>query len=273
MIGEGGATQADRIVGLFAWTFPSVCLLSVCNVMFNDSVLFAVRVVGNRLPTLVQRLARTASAMFNLSVAVLGYMWIHGSCRPAVEVCSSNVLADLNCSKPVSLTLCSAFAFSIWDRFATVLLYPEHSSSFSERMGESGAVVIAWQLVGEREGLAPLFVALLIARRARFAFPRISRWVCGVLRTAVAFVAVNALGHNCNTVSEKASVGVLLSTLLLGNRLPYESAPAKAPPCREPRLGKWTASKRGPSGRALLKATLNPPTSSALPDTQKPKEK
>lgn len=208
------------MVGLFTWTFPSVCLLAVCNVMLNDAVLFPVRIVGNRLPKIIQRIGRLANSSVNLFGAVFGYLWIHGSCKPAVDVCSSNVLMNVECTKPVALSLCAMFAISIWDRFFNVLFYPEHSSSFLSRMGEAGGVVIAWQLIGEREGMAALFVALLLARRARFAFPRISKYGCGLLRLAIASIAFNALGKNCNTISQKASVGILLSTLLLSSSCP-----------------------------------------------------
>ena len=214
------ATQADRIVGLFAWTFPSVCLLAVCNVLLNDAVLFPVRIIGNRLPSVVQRLGRLACKTINLACAVFGYLWIHVSCRPTVDVCSSNVLMNVECAKPVTLSLCAMFSVCIFDRVLDVLFYPEHSSSFLSRMGESGGVTIAWQLVGDREGMTSLFVALLLARRARFAFPLIAKYGCGVLRLAIASVALNALGKNCNTVSQKASVGILLSTLLLTSACP-----------------------------------------------------
>lgn len=234
MLSQEGATQADRIVGLFTWTFPSVCLLSVCNVMFNDALLFGVRIVGIRLPKLVQRCLRAANATLNLVIAAIGYLWVYGSCKPAVDVCSSNVLMEVDCSKTTALALCTVFAFSVSDRFSTVLLYPDQHSSFMVRMGESGGVVIAWQLVGEREGLAPLFVALLIARRARFALPRISQYACGFLRVLLAAIAFNALGKNCNTVSQKASVGILLSVLLLKSPCPRERVSAQASPPPQP---------------------------------------
>lgn len=233
MIPQDGPTQADRIVGLFTWTFPSVCLLAVCNVLLNDAILFPVRIVGNRLPRVAQTAGRLANSTFNLAGAVFGYLWIHSACKPAVDLCSSNVLMNVECAKPVSLSLCAMFAISIWDRFFNVLFYPEYSSSFLSRMGEAGGVVIAWQLVGEREGMAALFVALLIARRARFAFPRVSKYGCGLLRLAIASIAFNALGKNCNTVSQKASVGILLSTLLLSSScpqsLPQEQTARAAP--------------------------------------------
>jgi hypothetical protein len=243
MPSHAGADQAGRIVELFTWTFPSVCLLSICNVMLNDAVFFAVRIVGRRLPNLVQRCARTTNEAVNLAVAVLGYLWIHSSCRPGIDACASNVLAEVECAKTVALALCTVFALSMCDRLSTVLLYPDHFSSFVSRMGEAGGVVIAWQLLGEREGLAPLFVALLVARRSRFALPRISKYTCASLRVAVAAIAVNALGKNCNTVTQKASVGILLSTVLLRSscplkrRLPVEEAapaPTRAGPQSPP---------------------------------------
>lgn len=162
----------------------------------------------------------------NLGVAVLGYLWIHDSCRPAVDVCSTNPLMDAGCSKAVSLTACVLLTLSVFDRFSTVLLYPKSPGSFLLRMGESGGVVIAWQLVGDREGLAPLFVSLLLARRARFAMPRVSKYACVLLRLAVAAVAFSALGKNCNTLSQKAAVGILLSTIVLGSSCPRDPVEA-----------------------------------------------
>jgi hypothetical protein len=191
-------------------------------VLLNDYMLFVVRIVGNRLPEFVQRGARTFNELLNFLIAVIGYIWIHWSCRPAAGVCSSNMLMNADCSKTVALALCVTFALSIYDRFSTVFIYRNYWSSFSSRMGESGGVVIAWQLVGEREGLAPLFVALLCTRRARFALPRISKYVCGFLRFSVFAIAFNALGANCNTVSQKASVGILISTFLLSSSCPQE---------------------------------------------------
>lgn len=256
-----GPTQSDRIAELFSWTFPSVCMLCVCNVLFSDAVLFALRMVGNRVPALLQRSARTINALFNLAFAASGYLWIHGSCRPAVDVCASNALMHVDCAKPVALSLCAIFVFSLVDRLTTLLLYPELSTSFTWRMGETGCVVIGWQLVGEREGLAPLFVALLVARRARFSLPRISKYACGLLRLAVATIAFNALGRNCNTVSQKASVGILLSTVLLRVSWP-PNATEERPPDAAPRK---RVKPNTPEARKAFRAFKMKGTTTAVP--------
>lgn len=250
---QDGPTQSDRMVKLFSWTFPSVCVLCVANVLFRDSILFLLRVVGNRVPSLAQRGLRLFHAVFNLAVAVAGYFVIHGACRPAVDVCSANVLMQTDCTKVVSLALCGLFALSLADRFVDLLLYPAHTSSFLTRMGEAGGIVIGWQLIGDKEGLGPLFVSLLLARRSRFAFPRTAKYGCIVLRCAIGTIAFNALGKNCNTVSQKASVGILLSTVLLSSATPCSTpsngsgplaAAPKAPAMRTGRRVARTQSRR-----------------------------
>lgn len=255
---QTGPTQSDRVVDLFGWTFPSVCLLCVCNMLFNDAVLFAVRIVGNRLPAVVQRAARTTNAALNLAGAAAGYLWVYSNCSPWRDVCSSNVLINVNCTKSVALSLCALLALSLSDRVFLILLYPEHFSSFAARAGECGAVVIAWQMVSEREGVAALFVALLIARRARFAIPTITRYACGFFRLAVASIALNALGKNCNTVSQKASVGILISTLLLSTtwtRKPHQNTDAQL---RQPLPQSPKRRRRLPPRKAAEEQTTSP---------------
>ena len=218
---EGPTTQADRIVSLFSWTFPSVCILAFVYVILNDSFFFAARIIGSRLPLIVRRAAMAANSIFNLLVATVGYLCIYNTCSPVNDVCSSNALIKVQCSKTIALSLCTVISLSISDRFFVVFLYPDNKSSFLSRMGEIGGVVIAWQLFAERQGLAPLFVALLLARRSRFALPRISKHTCVLLKCTVAVIAFNALGKNCNTISQKASVGILLSTFLLPSSFPH----------------------------------------------------
>jgi hypothetical protein len=254
MLPQEGPTQADRITGLFVWTFPSVCLLSICNVVFSDAALFAARIVGSRLPALLQRAARAVNSMSNLVLAAIGYLWIHSSCRSAANVCLSNALVEVECAKTVALALCVIFVFSMSDRLSTSVLYPDHTSSFLSRMAESGGVVIAWQLVGEREGLAPLFVALLVARRARFALPKVSKYVCALLRVAVVAIALAALGQNCSTVSQKASVGILLSSALLGSSRPQAGSAAEIPAnVEKPIRQRGESPRAGRVGRVLAR--------------------
>lgn len=220
---EQPTIQADLIVNLFSYTFPSVCILAFVNVILNDSFFFAARMIGSRLPFILRRVVMAAHSIFNFLIATVGYFCIYNACSPVTvtDVCSSNALIKVECSKTVALALCTVVSLSMSDRFSVVFLYPDSKSSFLSRMGETGGVVIAWQLFAERQGLTPFFVALLLARRSSFALPRISKHACVLLKCTVALIAFNALGKNCNTISQKSSVGILLSTFLIPSSSPH----------------------------------------------------
>ena len=207
------------MVKLFSWTFPSVCVLCVANVLFRDSI-SSLRIVGNRVPSLAQQGMRNVHAVFNLAVAVAGYIVIHGACRPAVDVLHERAHADglhqgglARAVRPLR----SAWPTALWTSS-----YPAHTSSFHAH-GRSG-IVIAWRLIGDKGGLGPLFVALLLARRSRFALPRMAKYRCIVLRFAVGTIAFNAREELQHRVS-KASVGILLSTVLLSSATPCSTPP------------------------------------------------
>ena len=205
-------TQSERVANLFSFSFPSVCLLSVCNVLFGDSVFFLIKVISNRVPRVVRRGARLVNSVLNLLIAGAGFMSIQTRCTS--EICKYNALVDVDCAKPVSLLLCLLFVISGTDRVSSPFFYPNHTSSFLFRVRESASVVIAWQLFAERESIAPLYVAFLISRRARFAFPVVSAYLCCALSCTVGLTSLLALGKNCQTVSQKAATGVLCTILL-----------------------------------------------------------
>jgi len=223
---EHEQSKSERISDLFSFTFPSVCLLCIISILLKDAAMFVFRLMGHALPFIFRRGMALCFGVLNTTLGILCCIWIHRECSSPGEVCSTNMLSNSRCVKPVALCLVGLLLMSLSDRVVLLLLYPDLATTFISRMGEAGSVIMGWQLLGDREGVAPLFVTLLVCRRCRFALPRACRYVSAVLRGALATFSLLALGKNCNSTSQKASVGVLLCTLLLSSQWRVPASPA-----------------------------------------------
>lgn len=218
-------TPSDKLVGLFTWTFPSVTILCLGNILAHDSILFVSRVIGNRIPTIARSTMSFTFSAWNAALAIVGLGFLNINCKIGLDVCNINPLKHLDCSKTVAIELVVLFVLSMVDRIVLIFLYANHRTSFLTRMGECGSIVIAWQLLGERESLAPVFLSLLVAQRLRFLLPQSSKYAGWLFRTALGCYSILALGKNCNTTSQKAAVGIALCLVLSSSKCPKARDP------------------------------------------------
>ena len=202
----------DRTFRLLTLAFPTSVIAALLNVGLSSAAFFVPRMIGNKLPGPLRKVARLVVASTVCSVACSLALWVWGSCGSR-EMCTESLIEEPTCLKAQSITVVAMLMALFVERTAYAFCGVGYSRM--ARVADSAGLAVAWLFLSERDPLSVLVIDTVLLRKTVYLSPRLGRVIVSLCGVSLGCVCALSAGGQCETVAVKNAAGGVLLALLV----------------------------------------------------------